>query len=119
MKSTEFAYWLQGFFELSGDSIKELNEKHCVLIKKHLELVFTYDKTPSKFCIWLKGVLDSADIACGNSEDLELNQDFTNLIKKELASIFKHEIDSSYGSDIQDALNNIHSNTNESTIYRC
>ncbi|MFM2394018.1 MAG: hypothetical protein RLZZ546_2000, partial [Bacteroidota bacterium] len=92
MESTQFAYWCQGFFELSGDSVKDLNEKQCILIKRHLEMVFKYDKTPSKFCIWLKGFLDSADIACGNPSHLDLNVDFTNTIKKELHDIFKHEI---------------------------
>ena len=33
-----FAYWLQGFFEISD--AKELNEKQVAVIKEHLELIF-------------------------------------------------------------------------------
>lgn len=39
MNSQEFAYWLQGFFELNGSN--KLNEKQVQIIKDHLALVMT------------------------------------------------------------------------------
>lgn len=38
MTSDQFVYWLQGFFELSGEY--KLTEKQVEMIKSHLKLVF-------------------------------------------------------------------------------
>ena len=38
MSETEFCYWLQGFFELSGSD--ELTPAQVHIIKSHLSLVF-------------------------------------------------------------------------------
>jgi len=45
MRSQEFAYWLQGFFELSD--AKNLTEDQVKIIKNHLKLVFFYEIDPS------------------------------------------------------------------------
>ena len=45
MKSTEFCYWLQGFFELSD--LKDLTLKQVECIKNHLNLVFLHEIDPS------------------------------------------------------------------------
>lgn len=45
MKSTEFVYWLQGFFELS--EAKTLTESQVEMIKNHLKLVFVHEIDPS------------------------------------------------------------------------
>ncbi len=45
MKSTEFAYWLMGYFEISGS--EELTKKQVEIIKKHLNLVFFHEIDPS------------------------------------------------------------------------
>lgn len=45
MKATEFAYWLQGFFEITNP--KEINAEQTEIIKKHLNLVFYHDIDPS------------------------------------------------------------------------
>jgi hypothetical protein len=45
MKSTEFAYWLQGFFELSESNT--LSERQVGIIKNHLNLVFYHEIDPS------------------------------------------------------------------------
>jgi len=47
MKSRDFCYWLQGFFEISNTKIEELNEEQLSMIKEHLKLVFKYDIDPS------------------------------------------------------------------------
>lgn len=39
MSSLDFVYWLQGFFELSGD--QTLDERQVALVKQHIELVLT------------------------------------------------------------------------------
>jgi hypothetical protein len=46
MNESDFAYWLQGFFELSN--AKELSERQCKMIKDHLTLVFE-KKTPDRW----------------------------------------------------------------------
>ncbi len=46
MKSTEFAYWLQGFFELSEPN-KALTPEQVKVIKNHLKLVFLHEIDPS------------------------------------------------------------------------
>jgi len=45
MTSRDFAYWLQGFFELENP--KEIDWKKTELIKKHLNLVFKHEIDPS------------------------------------------------------------------------
>ena len=44
MYSQDFAYWLQGYFEISG--AKELNEEQIEVIKNHLNLVFKHEIDP-------------------------------------------------------------------------
>lgn len=45
MNARDFAYWLQGAFELCDP--KTLDEKQTDLIKRHLNLVFLHDIDPS------------------------------------------------------------------------
>lgn len=45
MKSTEFCYWLQGFFEISD--AKTLTPKQVEIIQNHLKLVFYHEIDPS------------------------------------------------------------------------
>jgi hypothetical protein len=50
MKSTEFCYWLQGFFELSEPEAERhmgLGIEQVELIKKHLAMVFKHEIDPS------------------------------------------------------------------------
>ena len=44
MNSENFAYWLQGFFELSRTN--ELTPEQVQAIKNHLNLVFKHDVDP-------------------------------------------------------------------------
>lgn len=46
LKSTEFVFWLQGFFELSEPNTP-LTDKQVQTIKNHLKLVFLYEIDPS------------------------------------------------------------------------
>ena len=44
MSSESFAYWLQGFFELTN--VTEINANQTDLIKRHLNMVFKHDIDP-------------------------------------------------------------------------
>jgi hypothetical protein len=45
MTAREFAYWLQGMFELNAP--KSLNEEQTEAIRRHLQLVFVHEIDPS------------------------------------------------------------------------
>lgn len=45
MTSRDFAYWLQGFFEISGTTAMTVEQ--CDMVKKHLALVFKHEIDPS------------------------------------------------------------------------
>lgn len=45
MKSRDFCYWIQGFFEMSES--QHLTAKQVEMIKRHLQLVFKYEIDPS------------------------------------------------------------------------
>lgn len=44
MKSRDFAFWLQGFFEISGT--ENITPEQAKIIKKHLDLVFAHEIDP-------------------------------------------------------------------------
>ena len=59
MTTEQFTYWLQGFFEVSGD--KKLNEKQVTIIKDHLALVFdkvTPDRDSKRVKINMNSILE-------------------------------------------------------------
>ena len=45
MKSRDFCYWLQGYFEITNP--KEISEAQTDMIKRHLALVFKHEIDPS------------------------------------------------------------------------
>jgi hypothetical protein len=45
MTSRDFAYWLQGFFEITGTN--KIDEGQAEMIKNHLNLVFKHEIDPS------------------------------------------------------------------------
>jgi hypothetical protein len=45
MTSRDFAYWLQGFFEISGAT--EMTAPQVEQLKKHLHMVFEHEIDPS------------------------------------------------------------------------
>lgn len=44
MNTVDFCFWLQGFFEISGNT--EINAKQAEIIKNHLNLVFKHEIDP-------------------------------------------------------------------------
>jgi len=47
MKSRDFCYWLQGYFELSDSSNEGLSQRRVDAIKNHLNMVFKHEIDPS------------------------------------------------------------------------
>lgn len=47
MTSRDFAYWLQGFFEISGVDALTMNAEQITLVRKHLNMVFIHEIDPS------------------------------------------------------------------------
>ena len=45
MTSRDFAFWLQGFFEISNSNT--ITENQVLIIKNHLNLVFKHEIDPS------------------------------------------------------------------------
>jgi hypothetical protein len=51
MKASEFCFWLQGYFEISGATPEEpgtINSQQSAMIQRHLALVFKHDIDPSQ-----------------------------------------------------------------------
>jgi hypothetical protein len=72
-----------------------------------------------EFCYWLQGVFELGD-------PKQLDERQTDLIKRHLAMVFKHEIDPSYPAEQQQALNAAHGQPPkiggqgpDGTLYRC
>ena len=47
MKSRDYCYWLQGYFEINGNAGKALTQKQTEMIQRHLHLVFKHEIDPS------------------------------------------------------------------------
>ena len=47
MTSRDFCYWLQGYFEISHPSNRELSAAQADMIRNHLALVFKHEIDPS------------------------------------------------------------------------
>jgi hypothetical protein len=45
MKSRDFVYWLQGYFELTNP--KSIGEAETTIIRNHLNMVFVHEIDPS------------------------------------------------------------------------
>lgn len=67
-----------------------------------------------EFCYWLQGMFEL-------SNPDKLDQEQTDLIKRHLAMVFKHEIDPSYPKSQQTDLNHLHAGTqpNPNVLIRC
>lgn len=85
MKSLEFMYWLQGYFEVC--ECEQLDKATVQTIKNHLKMVeLTDGKQIWPFCSWLQGVF----VAIENNEPT-VSQ--TQSIKDKLNGIFEHAVE--------------------------
>ncbi len=83
MDSTNFTYWLQGFFEISDSN--KLTEKQVQIIKDHLALVF--DKvTPDRSGPTIQDLEVKKNIVPFNNPP-EFTKEWAEAFKKEHASI--------------------------------
>jgi hypothetical protein len=145
MKSTEFCYWLQGFFELShlttgiyaplpragegNPAAAELflQKAHYQCIQNHIDLVKTFEgEKVLPFVHWLEGCIAGylvSSAATDQHADYDSNAghaqavDITKEIQTRLNDLFEHVIDPSYGKDKQEAMNQAHSGPRPSRIH--
>lgn len=69
MKSRDFCYWLQGYFELARtDGIPVLSEKKMECIEKHLAMVFKHEIDPSMGPITIQEELNSIHKPIGGTD---------------------------------------------------
>jgi hypothetical protein len=66
--------------------------------------------TSVQFCYWLQGMFEIAELD-------SLNYKQTELIKQHLNMVFIHEIDPSYPSGQQEALNQAHNSSDKNTPF--
>ena len=105
MKPTEFFYWLQGYFELSGPN-SAIDSKQATTILCHIQLISENERGAGVYKIQAL-----AEIAKDHGLDV------TSKIKAAVSDVFEHVIDPLAGpQDVQDKLNNIHGKT---TLIRC
>jgi hypothetical protein len=88
MRSIEFSYWLQGWFEL--DPVFDRSEyfeepelnRWALTVSKHLEMVFEIESNPSAFCQWMRGFLDAGPVTEENMRRVatRLSLEFSNVI---------------------------------------
>ena len=112
MTSRDFVYWLQGFYEISGNV--KLTEDQENLIDKHLQMVFVLGVPPRnpdgsevvEFAYWLKECL---------STGFKLD---SYAVRTKLNLVFEHDLDPSHSDDpeMQAKLNAIHSGTQADTV---
>jgi hypothetical protein len=91
MTERDFAYWLQGYFEIAGDLQSSLTLNQTVCIRNHIALVRTTQKT-SVLLTAIEALLDNDD---------------TVSIRKVISSYFEHVIDPQHPN--QEAANTAHS----------
>ena len=84
MKSGEFMYWLQGYFELTEAT--SLDEKQTIIIKRHLDMVKYHEKNKMhEFCAWFAGFLDLA-------KPSKIEEDEVMKIREKLDSFIQHVV---------------------------
>lgn len=102
MTPQDFAYWLQGYFEIfeASEKVPEWDSKTRSCVRKHLELVDAatvghsmYDERLLRFLGWMEAALDGSVAV--------------HIIKRKLNDIFEHVVDPSVQGN-QQQLNQIH-----------
>jgi hypothetical protein len=64
MQASEFCYWLQGYFEISGATPEEpgaINSEQSAMIQRHLAMVFVHDLDPKQVADKLQAIHDGKD----------------------------------------------------------
>jgi hypothetical protein len=85
MKSIEFMYWLQGYFEVSDS--ESLTKEQVQKVRNHLKMAeITEGREQLPFCHWLNGVLDMIP-------SNEMTKEQCSVIKNKLNFVFDHVVD--------------------------
>lgn len=115
MKANEFAYWLQGFFEINGsDAALTAAQAKAILAKtEKVELAQGNPQTLA-FVAYAKGSLSTASRVASD----ELLKVVTDDLKTKLNAVFVHEIDPSYEGD-QNQFGKIHRPNGPDFTVRC
>jgi len=114
MKFDQFAYWLQGYFELRNDHCS-LSLEQVSKICNHIKLVETCSKNEPIHSMlgFLKGLLFQYEAASSNQRVA-----IAQKIQKELSELFKHEIDPKMEPDpkFREELQRIHDGLEKSCL---
>jgi hypothetical protein len=120
MKSRDFCYWLQGFFELTNlnESEQQYIYAHRKCIITHLNLVIETNRlSPESNSGTLDFVKELHDLLSnlGHLEEVDYDK-----IKTKLSWIFHHVVDPTFGDqNVQDSLNKIHNEEDYEIAPRC
>jgi hypothetical protein len=108
MKAADFAYYLQGYFEINGGDAG-LTQPQIQSVLKKAESVTkgqgAAEDKAQEFVSYTKGALST--VARINLPRAEWLKDITDDLKTKLNDLFIHAIDASYAGD-QSTFNNIH-----------
>ncbi len=93
MKSRDFCYWLQGYFELSAPCnslATDLSVEQSGIVRQHLNMVLIHEGPQANpFCHWLHGFFQGIVGQRASEEQVAL-------IQRRLTDVFVHEIDPSF-----------------------
>ena len=109
MQSSEFMYWLQGCFELSG--LSNLNVEQVQTIKRHFEMVKVVDgKNMLPFCHYFEGFM--------NAVDWQLSNQNVEKLKEKLNSCFEHVVPQTIEVR-SERRSGVHLDPNQSELIKC
>ena len=104
MKATDFAYWLQGFFEISEYDPNLSKKQALQILEKAQSVKAGTDPVETKvqnFVSYTQGVLTSLTYAPKEENNLEFLKKVTVDLKERLNNIFIHAIDPAVPGDQQ------------------
>jgi hypothetical protein len=120
MQITEFFYWLQGYFEISIVP-KVLTIEQCVIIRRHVALVFASKNKCSPDDTMRIAKMDTL-LSLAIDGDIS-SENVTDRIRNEVHAQFVHVIDPGYGpNDVQEKLNIVHNGShslNDKPLMKC
>jgi hypothetical protein len=98
MKATDFAYYLQGFFEITGgaNALTETQAKNLFKKAESVEAGGGAEAKAQAFVDYTKGILFAADQGLADPSYLSAA---TNNLRTKLNDLFVHAIDPSYAGD--------------------
>jgi ABC-type transporter MlaC component len=123
MKAVEFAYWLQGYFEISGteDTLTVPQARKILSTAKKVRAGREEaEKDAMDFVFSLTALLGctTPELKIADTALTAVLKEATPQLKKQLNNLFQHAIDPSYDGD-QSQFNNHHNGSNGGPVMRC